>query len=42
MTPPYFTDFWTKEGYLGSDPNGSAVRDRIHLTTTIETRHRTS
>lgn len=36
MDPSYFTDFWTKEGYLGSDPNGSAVRDRIHLTTTIE------
>ncbi len=36
MDPTYFSDFWTKEGYLGANPNGSAVRDRIKLTTAIE------
>ena len=35
MDPTYFTDFWTKEGYLGTAPNSSAVRDRIHYETEI-------
>lgn len=36
MDPDYFTDFWTKKGYLGADPDGSAVRDRIHMEVTVE------
>lgn len=40
MDPTYFRDFWEKDGYLGADPNGSAVRDRIKYTTRIaEIRH---
>lgn len=35
MDPTYFTDFWTKEGYLGTEPNSSAVRDRIRYETEI-------
>ena len=35
IDPTYFTDFWEKKGYLGADPNGSAVRDRVHLVTEI-------
>lgn len=35
MDPTYYTDFWEKDGYLGADPKGSAVRDRIHYTTMI-------
>lgn len=35
MDPEYFTDFWTKSGYEGTDPEGSARRDRIHLRTTV-------
>lgn len=31
----YFKDFWTVPGYLGADPNGSAVRDRIQHKTVI-------
>lgn len=33
--PGYFTDFWTKPGYLGANPDGSAMRDRIRLATTV-------
>ncbi len=36
MDPDYFRDFWEKPGYLGADPNGSAVRDRIKLDTEVE------
>lgn len=25
----YFQDFWTQPGYLGTDPNSSAVKDRL-------------
>ncbi len=39
MDPSYFTDFWTKKGYLGSDETGSAVRDRIKLETTVKHIH---
>jgi hypothetical protein len=35
LDPSYFTDFWTLPGYLGSDPNGSAVRDRIRLKSSV-------
>lgn len=35
LDPTYFTDFWTKPGYLGSDVNGSAVRDRVHMYTKV-------
>ncbi len=27
--PAYFTEFWEKEGYLGTNKNRSAIRDRI-------------
>lgn len=33
MDSSYYTDFWTKPGYLGSDPNGSAIRDRLCFET---------
>jgi hypothetical protein len=33
MDPAYYTDFWTKPGYLGADPNGSAARDRLQFET---------
>ncbi|MBQ9349374.1 MAG: fibronectin type III-like domain-contianing protein, partial [Oscillibacter sp.] len=35
MDPTYFTDFWTKPGYLGAVEGGSARRDRIHLRTRV-------
>ncbi len=35
MDPTYYADFWTKPGYLGSDPNGSAARARVQLRTRI-------
>ena len=35
MDPDYFTDYWTKEGYLGADPDGSAVRDRICMDSEV-------
>lgn len=38
--PSYFTDFWTKPGYLGMDKEGSAVRDRIRFETVITGIHR--
>lgn len=28
--PTYTEDFWTKEGYLGTDPSSSVKRDRFH------------
>lgn len=33
--PGYFEDFWKLPGYLGSDPNSSACRDRVQFATTI-------
>ncbi|ROQ52592.1 hypothetical protein EDF36_3753 [Rathayibacter sp. PhB152] len=33
--PSYATDFWSAEGYLGSDPDASVHRDRIRLDTTV-------
>ncbi|MGN1021842.1 MAG: hypothetical protein ACI4O7_15875 [Aristaeellaceae bacterium] len=35
LDPAYFTDFWTKPGYAGADPQSSAVRDRIVLRTRV-------
>ena len=35
MDPGYYRDFWTVPGYLGADPQGSAVRDRIRYETTV-------
>ena len=29
LDPTYFTDFWTKPGYAGSDPESSSSKDRI-------------
>lgn len=39
MAPNYYKDFWEKPGYLGADPEGSARRDRILLTTKIQANH---
>ena len=33
--PEYYTDFWTKEGYFGADPNNSVNRDRIRFEARI-------
>lgn len=35
MDPGYFTDFWEKPGYLGTQPNSNALRDRIHMRTKV-------
>jgi hypothetical protein len=38
IDPSYFEDFWTVPGYLGAEPNSSAVRDRLqHKTVITET-----
>lgn len=34
--PQYFTDFWTKPGFAGSDPNSTEARDRIQFVTTVK------
>jgi len=39
MDRDYFTDFWTKEGYLGTEENSSAVKDRIQIHTKIAAIH---
>ena len=39
MDPEYFTDFWTKPGYAGSDPESSSSRDRIVFRTHVKTVH---
>lgn len=31
----YFTDFWTKPGYLGAEPNSNATRDRIKFSSKV-------
>lgn len=33
--PEYFTDFWSKPGYEGTDPQDSAVRDRTKQNTKV-------
>ncbi len=30
--PSYFEEFWTKDGYMGADPESTAVRDRLQFT----------
>lgn len=37
--PSYFNDFWTVPGYLGADPNGNAVRDRLQFKGTVKRVH---
>ena len=39
MDPGYFTDFWTKPGYAGADPNSSSSKDRIHFQTKVKAVH---
>lgn len=39
MDTTYFDDFWKTPGYLGADPNGSAVRDRLQHRTTVKQLH---
>jgi len=36
LDPEYFKDFWEIPGYLGADPKGSAVRDRICMNAKIK------
>ena len=36
MDPAYFTDFWTKPGYAGADPNSSSSKDRIVFRTKVK------
>ncbi|MGN0814795.1 MAG: hypothetical protein ACI4MH_06165 [Candidatus Coproplasma sp.] len=36
IDPSYYTDFWTKEGYLGADKNSSVHRDRIMCDVTVK------
>ena len=40
MDPGYFTDFWTKTGYAGSDPESSSSKDRICFRTKVRSVHR--
>lgn len=35
IDPAYFDDFWTKPGYLGSDPKASVHQDRVRHSTTV-------
>ena len=37
--PTYFTDFWTKPGYAGADPNSSSYKDRIVFHTKVKAIH---
>lgn len=39
MDPQYFEDFWKVDGYLGADPNSSAVKDRIQFDTVVKRVH---
>ena len=41
LDPAYFTDFWTKPGYAGADPESSASKDRIYFRTKVKAVHRT-
>ncbi len=34
--PAYFEDFWKVPGYLGADPDGSAVRDRLQFRSKVK------
>ena len=35
VCPEYFTDFWTKEGYAGADPDSPEAQDRVKFATTV-------
>jgi hypothetical protein len=35
LDPTYVDDFWTKAGYLGSDPTSSIAADRFQFETTV-------
>jgi hypothetical protein len=35
LDPTYVDDFWTKSGYLGSDPTSSIAADRFQFETTV-------
>ncbi|MBU6268480.1 MAG: PKD domain-containing protein [Sphingomonadales bacterium] len=35
MDPTYADDFWSKPGYLGSDPNAAIRKDRFSFDTTV-------
>ncbi len=35
LDPTYIDDFWSKPGYLGSDPDSSIHAERFHFDTTI-------
>lgn len=37
--PEYFTDFWTVPGYLGADPDSSAVKDRLQFHGVVKSVH---
>ena len=37
--PTYFKDFWTVPGYMGSDPESSAVRDRLQFKSRVTRVH---
>ena len=37
--PTYFTDFWTKPGYAGANPNSSSSKDRIVFRTRVKAVH---
>ncbi|MEH7495705.1 hypothetical protein [Neobacillus niacini] len=39
IDPEYLKDFWKVPGYLGADPNSSAVRDRLQYKTVITEAH---
>ncbi|MBR0406575.1 MAG: hypothetical protein IJI53_00910, partial [Clostridia bacterium] len=39
MDPGYFTDFWTKPGYAGSDPESSSSKDHIVFRTKVKSVH---
>ncbi|MBQ9210866.1 MAG: hypothetical protein IJ153_04130 [Clostridia bacterium] len=39
MDPGYFTDFWTKPGYAGSDPESSSSKDHIVFHTRVKSVH---
>lgn len=34
--PQYFTDFWTKPGFAGSDPDSMEAKDRVRFVTTVK------
>ncbi|MBQ8954278.1 MAG: hypothetical protein IJ048_09190 [Clostridia bacterium] len=39
LDPDYFTDFWTKTGYAGADPESSSSKDRIVFRTKVKSVH---